>query len=94
MPDGAFTSNLQLVKWVMNCIWINCLWRYPDFGTLPASYPQDLLFVGNKNRFAPFCRCYKTLKHGRNQHINLVYSVRTASGVYVERIQEIAALFW
>jgi ferredoxin--NADP+ reductase len=57
--------------------------------------PQDLWLLATGTGLAPFLSMLQDFETWKKyQHINLVYSVRTASELaYVERIQEIAALF-
>jgi len=95
VPDGAFTSNLQHLKVGDELYLDKVSYGYLTLARYQLPVPQDLWLLATGTGLAPFLSMLQDFETWKKyQHINLVYSVRTASELaYVERIQEIAALF-
>ncbi|EFF83426.1 oxidoreductase NAD-binding domain protein [Acinetobacter haemolyticus ATCC 19194] len=95
VPEGAFTSNLQHLK-VGNELYLEKIsYGYLTLARYQQPLPKDLWLLATGTGLAPFLSMLQDFETwNKYQHINLVYSVRTASELaYVERIQEIAATF-
>lgn len=95
VPDGAFTSNLQHLK-VGDTLYLDkTSYGYLTLARYQQPLPQDLWLLATGTGLAPFLSMLQDFSTWQNyQHINLVYSVRSATELaYVERIQEIAASF-
>jgi ferredoxin--NADP+ reductase len=95
VPDGAFTSNLQHLKVGDELYLDKVSYGYLTLARYQLPIPQDLWLLATGTGLAPFLSMLQDFETWKKyQHINLVYSVRTASELaYVERIQEIEALF-
>ena len=95
VPDGAFTLNLQYLKVGDELYLDKVSYGYLTLARYQLPVPQDLWLLATGTGLAPFLSMLQDFETWKKyQHINLVYSVRTASELaYVERIQEIAALF-
>ena len=95
VPDGAFTSNLQHLKVGDELYLDKVSYGYLTLARYQLPVPQDLWLLATGTGLAPFLSMLQDFETWKKyQNINLVYSVRTASELaYVERIQEIAALF-
>ena len=95
VPDGAFTSNLQHLK-VGDTLYLDkTSYGYLTLARYQQPLPQDLWLLATGTGLAPFLSMLQDFATWQGyQHINLVYSVRSATELaYVERIQEIAASF-
>ncbi|MEE9901631.1 MAG: ferredoxin--NADP reductase [Acinetobacter haemolyticus] len=95
VSEGAFTSNLQHLK-VGNELYLEKIsYGYLTLARYQQPLPKDLWLLATGTGLAPFLSMLQDFETwNKYQHINLVYSVRTASELaYVERIQEIAATF-
>ncbi|TXJ03935.1 MAG: ferredoxin--NADP reductase [Acinetobacter sp.] len=95
VPDGAFTSNLQHLK-VGDTLYLDkTSYGYLTLARYQQPAPHDLWLLATGTGLAPFLSMLQDFSTWQNyQHINLVYSVRSATELaYVERIQEIAASF-
>lgn len=95
VPDGAFTSNLQHLK-VDDELYLEKIpYGYLTLARYQHPLPQDLWLLGTGTGLAPFLSMLQDFETWKKyQQINLVYSVRTAAELaYVDRIQDIAALF-
>ena len=95
VPDGAFTSNLQHLK-VGDALYLDKIpYGYLTLARYQQPAPQDLWLLATGTGLAPFLSMLQDFETwNKYQHINLVYSVRTASELaYVERIQDIAHIF-
>ncbi|ENW18162.1 Ferredoxin--NADP(+) reductase [Acinetobacter haemolyticus CIP 64.3 = MTCC 9819] len=95
VPEGAFTSNLQHLKVGDELYLEKISYGYLTLARYQQPLPKDLWLLATGTGLAPFLSMLQDFETwNRYQHINLVYSVRTASELaYVERIQEIAATF-
>ncbi|WP_368571003.1 ferredoxin--NADP reductase [Acinetobacter haemolyticus] len=95
VPDGAFTSNLQHLKVGDELYLEKISYGYLTLTRYQQPLPKDLWLLATGTGLAPFLSMLQDFETwNKYQHINLVYSVRTASELaYVERIQEIAATF-
>ena len=95
VPDGAFTSNLQHLK-VGDTLYLDkTSYGYLTLARYQQPLPQDLWLLATGTGLAPFLSMLQDFATWQSyQHINLVYSVRTASELaYVQRIQDIANVF-
>ena len=95
VPDGAFTSNLQHLK-VGDTLYLDkTSYGYLTLARYQQPLPQDLWLLATGTGLAPFLSMLQDFATWQGyQHINLVYSVRSATELaYLERIQEIAASF-
>ena len=95
VPDGAFTSNLQHLKVGDELYLEKVAYGFLTLARYQQPLPQDLWLLGTGTGLAPFLSMLQDFETWQKyQKINLVYSVRTAVELaYVERVQEIAALF-
>ncbi|APR71100.1 ferredoxin--NADP reductase [Acinetobacter haemolyticus] len=95
VPEGAFTSNLQHLKVGDELYLEKISYGYLTLARYQQPLPKDLWLLATGTGLAPFLSMLQDFETwNKYQHINLVYSVRTASELaYVERIQEIAATF-
>lgn len=95
VPDGAFTSNLQHLQ-VGNELYLEKIpYGFLTLARYQLPLPQDLWLLGTGTGLAPFLSMLQDFETWQKySKINLVYSVRTdAELAYVDRINEIAALF-